>query len=295
MKIKVSTRISKFLLALSFFTLCANSYSEEPQHWYTTARLTYLSAAYNNAQYIARQDSGRLMLATEYLEKNQIQFAANFSTFSFKDKSPNYTQNTFALFAQHYFYTDLISGRTGVQIGYLKVTGKNLTANNIYNAAFNYLNYSGKFYFHTSYTNSRYGNSQSGFSISQIKPGLGFQLYFPQLWANVSNVYTAHSGDGHYDAMDYSLTFNLINRPRLFPSNLTIGATTGKRQYYVDEQNALVYNTEDLLKEEFYLSAAWNIKDSTYFYLSAGQQNYLDTSNQNYSLNYFAITFTRTW
>ena len=149
MNIKIPFNIYQYLLAIGYFALCSYAYANEPQQWYTTARLTWLSTTYNNTQIKQQQNSGRLLLGVDYLDQTQFQFASSFSTFSFKDNSPNYTQNSYALFGKQYFYTDFLQGRTGLQLGYLTVTGKNLKANNIYNAAIDHLIYSGKIYFRT--------------------------------------------------------------------------------------------------------------------------------------------------
>jgi len=283
------------ILILSLNTFPTTASSNEPQKWYLNSGINLTSASYSNSQTIKQKTNVKLLVDASYLDKTVLRFSTDTSQFSYHNVSTTYSQNTNGFSVNQYFFSDSLSGRTGVKLGLMKITGKNTIKNNILLSDVDYLNYKKNFYFNFSYIKSNYGNKTSGLDITQLKPTIGFQAYFSSLWLQLSAIDIHHSAGQNFTSLQYSLSHYSLVQNSFTPYSISFGGTSGKQQYYVDENNWIIYNSEDRLSQGLFISMTWNIKGETFVTLNGGRETFTSDSQSSYKINYISTTFSKTW
>lgn len=282
-------------LASHLFIYSSALYADEIKKWYFTSNLVVGAGSYTNSATKDNQTNGKLILDLDYLDRTTIQFTSGINQFTFNDSNQNLTQYTNGASIKQNYFSDVISGKISIKAGYINLSGRQITRSNTYFGKTEYLNYNYTFYSSLTYAFTRYGMGNNPFEVSQLKPTIGIKLITDSLWANVSGIFISNSLDNTYNAYSASISYFPTLRSPLLPLSISVGITGGEQQFAVDEELMLVYNTEDILEQSYYISAQWNLQDDLFLKITGGKEKYLNSADTSYELNYITSTLAKTW
>ena len=272
-----------------------SAYCSESKEWYFEAGGSLSLSSYEDSLSKSKQNSGKLLLNIYHLDKTRLRFTSGISRFSFHNTSAKSSQNINGGTVKQNFYTDTLSGKIGIEAGFIRVSSKDIIDNNSYNAGVDYLNYQKTIYSSYGFTRSNYGKQETRFNISQHNIGFGATPYFNNLWLHLSAIAINSIEKKKYHSIQTSLTLYPRLNGRLFPKSLTAGAIFGEQQYAVDMTNWLVYNSDDIKEQEIFLSALWQPYDRFFISITGGQENFRDNTKHQFALNYISSTFIFSW
>ncbi|MDX1810374.1 MAG: hypothetical protein R3240_00380 [Gammaproteobacteria bacterium] len=150
-------------------------------------------------------------------------------------------------------------------------------------------------------SNSQYKQNITGLSGKQtfyfdiLNGSTSLQAYFKSLWLQLGATFINTSNSDNFQSLQTSLTWFISYKNRFYPTQLTIGISNGKQQYFFDDNYWLVYNSADIQTGAVFAAASWQFKDSIYVSLNMGRENFIDTTDVRYELNYLSSTIFTTW
>ena len=302
MKNKILKYVIKLkLLFFLLFPLSSTTLSADGP-WYSSISVdvthgTYSSAAgSNNTNNLNKSTATSILYDISYLERYGFTLKATQSTFSYNDKTPNFLQNKFSFLFHQKSSFDSIKGSINSSLSTFSVTEADTAPTFAIYPEFYYLNYSQTILLGGGYAYSTYGGQgNNGEKINQYTASLGFVPYFKNIWLASKNYYIENQNQT-YTAYSIKLNVKVNQSSRLLPKNYLIGILTGTRQYAIEQDTLLIYNTEDIQSDSYFVSARWNMVDNGYLAITAGTEQYESPSNnQKYNYNFINASIFFTW
>ena len=295
----MKNKVLKHITHLVFIFLSTSSIAiASDDFWYSSISFdaTYGTYSETEADQFNTNSSISLLYDLSYLERFGLALKATQSLFTYNDNSPNLSENKFALLIHNNSSFDLLKGTINSSLATFSVSGINSISTFAVSPEFYYLNNSQTFLFGGGYAYSSYGGQgNSKTNINQYTASLGFTPYFKNVWITSKSYYIENKNQTNI-AHSIKLNVKTTQTSRVLPKNYLIGILTGTRQYAVEQDTLLIYNTEDKQTGSFFVSANWNIMDNGYIAITIGREEYASLSTmKKYNYNFINASTFISW
>jgi len=279
-----------------FFLMVNSSSTFAHSPWYLNTSLTQTSGTYQRDENKKSFTKYSIMLQMDYFEKLRFAFSVTKANYFLKKNNPTVSQNQLASRLSYALFNDTLGAKLTTQILGFKISDSFSDWHTV-GTTIRYQKFKNTAFMDISFLVSDSQSDTENFQVTQFTPRFSLNHFSSYLRSTIwTDFISENQNNNTYFVIGSSLEYYINNKNWIiFPNSIKVGGTLGKRRYRIEQDNYLVYNTNDKQSYHLFFSVNWRLVDNGFFYVVIGHENFFSQLDQEYKLNHLTFNLSKTW